>query len=95
MHSTAKVELLPSTYHGRRNTIGNGIEIESGWHQDWTDCDKDLVTLAHYYGCDYVMKIEKDRDTETVEELKDNGKGTYTRSYTIWKKRGIAYKLKK
>lgn len=95
MCSTAKAELLPSTYHGKRNTIGNGIEIESGWHQDWTDCDSDLVAQAHYYGCDCVMQIEKSRDTETVEEPKDNGKGTYTRSYTIWKKSGIAYKLKK
>lgn len=95
IRSTVKVELLPITYHGKRNTVGYGIEIESDWHQDWTDCDIDLIAQARYYGCDCVMKIEKDRDTETVEEPKDNGNGYYTRSYTIWKKSGIAYKLKK
>lgn len=95
MRSTVKVELLPATYHGRRNIIGGGIEIESGWHQDWDCCDSELIVQARYYGCDCVMKIEKYRDTETVEERKDNGKGYYTRSYTIWKKVGIAYKLRK
>ena len=95
LRSSAKVELLPATYHGRRNTVGEGIEIGSDWHADWTDCDDDLIFLAHYYGYDCVMNIEKDRDTETVEEEKDNGKGYYTRSYTIWQKKGTAYRLKK
>lgn len=95
LRSTTKVELLPSTYHGSRNTVGEGIEIESGWHADWTDCDDDLIFLAHYYGYDCVMNIEKDRGTETEELEKDNGKGYYTRSYSIWKKSGIAYKLKR
>ena len=95
LRSTTKVELLPSTYHGSRNTVGEGIEIESGWHADWTDCDDDLIFLAHYYGYDCVMNIEKDRGTETEELEKDNGKGYYTRSYTIWQKKGTAYRLKK
>lgn len=95
INSTAKVELLPATYHGRRNVIGNGIAIHSDWHQDWDCCDDDLIAQAHYYGCDCVMQIEKDRATEMVEESKDNGKGYYKRSYTVWQKSGIAYKLKK
>lgn len=95
INSTAKVELLPATYHGRRNVIGNGIAIHSDWYQDWDCCDDDLIAQAHYYGCDCVMQIEKARTTETVEERKDNGKGYYKRAYTVWQKSGIAYKLKK
>lgn len=95
LNSCVKVELLPSTYHGKRNTIGKGVSIESSWHSDWNDCDNDLIAQARYYGCNCVMNIEKERDTETVEEEKDNGKGYYTRSYTIWKKTGIAYKTQK
>lgn len=93
--SSSQVEILPASYHGKRNIVGDGIEIESRWHRDWNDCDKELKAQAQYYGCDCVMHVERDRDTETVEERKDNGNGYYTRSYSIWKKRGIAYKLKK
>lgn len=95
IRSNKRIELLPETYRGRRNTIGSGIQIESDWHQDWKNCDWDLVTQAKYLDCDCVMHIERMRDTETVEERKDNGNGYYKRSFTIWKKVGIAYKLRK
>lgn len=91
--SNKKIELLPITYHGKRNTIGTGIPVSSNWHEDWDDCDEDLIALAIYHGCDCVMEIEKYRDTETYEETKDNGKGTYTRTVSIWQKEGMAYKI--
>lgn len=94
-NSNKKIELLPNTYKGKRNTIGSGIRIISEWHEDWSECDDDLRLLAIYNNCDCVLEIEKERDTETYEETKDNGKGTYTKSYTIWRKSGIAYPLKK
>ena len=92
--SCKKIELLPATYRGKRKTIGEGKFLESLWHEDWADCDEELGAQAIYLGYDCVMNIEKERDTVTYEETKDNGKGTYTRSYTVWKKSGYAYKLK-
>lgn len=94
LSSRKKIEMLPATYLGKRNTIGEGKFIESSWHSDWSDCDEELRAQAIYLGYDCVMNIKKERDTETVEETKDNGKGTYTRSYTVWKKSGYAYKLR-
>lgn len=95
--STEEVELLPSTYHGRRNVVGDGIEIESRWHKDWKCCDDELVAQAHYYDCDCVMKIERERETESECVHEGKGKGSSDRYYyySVWKKSGIAYKLKK
>lgn len=93
--TSGNVELVSIAYKGKKPINGNGIHIVSRWHADWDDCDYDLKVLARYRGCDIVMHVNKDRDVETWEERKDNGNGTYTRSRTIWKKTGVAYKRNK
>lgn len=93
--STEEVELLPSTYFGKRNVIGERIEISSNWHTDWNDCDDDLIMQAHYYKCNCVMKIKKERREEEEEREKSNGKGTYTVTRVYWRKTGLACKVLK
>lgn len=89
------VEIVSIHYKGKKPINGMGVHIESRWHGDWTDCDYDLKVMARYYGCEVVMHVDKQRDVETWEEDKDNGKGSYTRSRTIWKKTGFAFKRNK
>lgn len=93
--TASAVELVSKSYKGRKPIAGEGEVIESGWHADWDECDYDLKILARFNDCDIVMDVDKQRDVETWEERKDNGKGTYTRSRTIWKKTGVAYKRAK
>lgn len=93
--TSESVELVSKSYKGRKPISGDGIEISSLWHSDWDNCDYDLKVLARLNDCDIVMNVDKERDVETWEEEKDNGKGTYTRSRTIWQKTGIAYKRAK
>lgn len=90
--SSRSVELVSKAYKGKKAITGDGIIIESNWHGDWDDCDNDLKIMARYYDCDIVMNVDKERSSETWEEEKDNGKGTYTRTRTIWKKTGVAYR---
>lgn len=79
------VEIVSINYKGKKEVSGEKYRIKSDFN-----CDKDvsldeLKSLARYLGCDIVIDVEFERDTD-YEETESGG----TYNYSVWRYSGIA-----
>lgn len=85
LNNCGDVELVSINYKGRKRYWGNPISIKTQFYKERAEAEKELQTLARYYGCDMVINVERHREEE--DEETDSG-GTYT--YSVWSYSGKA-----
>ena len=73
------VELVSVNYRGRKKYSRIVASISTDWYSSLHRAEDELRELARQHGCDMVINVTKEKDTES--EPTEKG-GTYY--YTVW-----------
>ena len=79
------VELVSVNYRGRKKYSRIVASISTDWYSSLHRAEDELRELARQHGCDMVINVTKEKDTES--EPTEKG-GTYY--YTVWRLAGEA-----
>ena len=79
------VELVSVNYRGRKKYSRIVASISTDWYASLHRAEDELRELARQHGCDMVINVTKEKDTES--EPTEKG-GTYY--YTVWRLAGEA-----
>lgn len=79
------VEIVSANYKGEKKVSGDKHSIKSYFNRDREESLNELKALAKYLGCNIVIDVELNKDTDWEET---EGGGTHY--YTIWRYLGIA-----
>ena len=79
------VELVSVNYRGRKKYSRIVASISTDWYDSLERAEDELRELARQHGCDMVINVTKEKDTES--EPTEKG-GTYY--YTVWRLAGEA-----
>ena len=79
------VELVSVNYRGRKKYSRIVASISTDWYASLDRAEDELRELARQHGCDMVINVTKEKDTES--EPTEKG-GTYY--YTVWRLAGEA-----
>lgn len=77
--NNGRVELVSINYKGHKNTGHVIKEIHTDWHRDKSLCEKELRIHAALLGCNKVINVSLDTDTdEETSDTSKNGVHKYT-----------------
>ena len=79
------VELVSVNYRGRKKYSRIVASISTDWYASLDRAEDELCELARQHGCDMVINVIKEKDTQS--EPTEKG-GTYY--YTVWRLAGEA-----